>query len=129
MTLLDTHVWIWWVADRARLSRKAAHAIELAKRLAICDVSLWEAAMLIAKGRLLVDRDPREWLEQASAAPRLEVVPIRPIIAVRSTQLGHAFHGDPADRLIVATALVEGAPLVTKDERIRGWTAVQTIWT
>ena len=128
MTLLDTHAWIWWVADRAKLSRKAAHAIGEAKRLAICDVSLWEAAMLIAKGRLLVDRDPRDWLEQASAAPGLDVVPIRPIIAVRSTHLGHAFHGDPADRLIVATALVEGAPVVTKDERIREYEAVQSIW-
>ena len=128
MTILDTHAWIWWVADRARLSRKAKAAIENDRRLGVCDISLWEVAMLVAKGRLSVDRDLREWIEQASAVPGIEIIPIRPSIAVRSTQLGRNFHGDPADRLIVATALVESAKLVSKDEEIRRYPAVVTIW-
>jgi PIN domain nuclease of toxin-antitoxin system len=126
--VLDTHAWVWWAADRARLSRRARSAIESERRLAVSDVSLWEVAMLVAKGRLRLDRSPTDWLEHAASLDRLEVVPIRPGIAVRSTQLGHAFQGDPADRLIVATALVEGASLVTKDDRIRTAAAVTTVW-
>jgi PIN domain nuclease of toxin-antitoxin system len=126
--VLDTHAWVWWAADRSRLSRRARSAIEAERRLAISDVSVWEVAMLVAKGRLRLDRSATDWLEHAAALDRLEVVAIRPGIAVRSTQLGHAFQGDPADRLIVATALVEGASLVTKDDRIRASPAVATIW-
>ena len=84
--------------------------------------------MLVSKGRLRVDRDLREWLEEASSFPTLEVIPVRPSIAVRSTQLGREFQGDPADRLIAATAIVESARLVTKDEQIRAYPAVTSIW-
>jgi PIN domain nuclease of toxin-antitoxin system len=126
--VLDTHAWVWWVADRPRLSRKARAAIEGDGRLAISGISLWEVATLVSKGRLRLDRDPTDWLTQASALPGLEVVPIRPPIAVLSTQLGRAFPGDPADRLVVATAILEAAPLVTKDERILGYQGVRAIW-
>jgi PIN domain nuclease of toxin-antitoxin system len=128
MIVLDTHAWVWWAADRGKLSRKARAAIESERRRAIADISVWEVAMLIAKGRLRVDRDPAEWLGHASALENLEVIPIRPAIAIRSTQLGHSFQGDPADRLVVATALAEGASLVSKDDRIRGYPPVTTIW-
>ena len=128
VTILDTHAWIWWTADRAQLSRKAKNAIENDRRLGVCDISLWEVAMLVAKGRLRIDRDVREWLDQAASLPRIEIVQIRPAIAVRSTQLGRDFQGDPADRLIVATAITETARLVTKDERIRSYPAVTAVW-
>jgi PIN domain nuclease of toxin-antitoxin system len=108
--------------------RRARSAIEAERRLAVSDVSFWEVGMLVAKGRLRLDRSATDWLEHAAAIDRLEVVAMRPGIAVRSTQLGHAFQGDPADRLIVATAIVEGACLVTKDDRIRASSAVTTIW-
>lgn len=128
MTILDTHAWIWWAADKAQLSRKARSAIENDRRLGICDISLWEVAMLVAKGRLRIDRDVREWIEQASSLPGIEIIPIRPAIAVRSTQLGREFQGDPADRLIVATAMTETARVVTKDDRIRAYPAVTAVW-
>lgn len=128
MILLDTHAWVWWVADRKKLSRSAVRAIEADKRRAISDVSLREVAALVAKGRLLVDRELRGWLEQASSAEGFGVIPIRPAIAARSVQLGREFHGDPADQIIAATALVEAIPLVTKDEKIRAYSPVATIW-
>ncbi len=126
--LLDTHAWVWWVADRKRLSKPALRAIEAEKRRAISDVSLREVASLVSKGRLLIDRELREWLEAATAAAEIEIVPIRPSIAARSVQLGREFHGDPADQIIVATAVVDAIPLVTKDDKIRAYPAVTTIW-
>ena len=128
MILLDTHAWVWWVADRKKLSKPALRAIEAEKRRAICDVSLREVASLVSKGRLLIDRELREWLEAATSAAEIEIVPIRPSIAARSVQLGREFHGDPADQIIVATAVVDAIPLVTKDEKIRAYPGAVTIW-
>lgn len=84
--------------------------------------------MLTTRGRLRLDRDVFEWLEQALALPRVELVGITPEIAVGSTRLGSHFHHDPADQLIAATALALRAPLVTRDERIRDHREVQTVW-
>lgn len=128
MIVLDTHAWVWWVADAAKLSAAARKAIEGDPRRAISSISLWEVATLVSKGRLLLDRDAREWLEAASSVDGMEVVPLRPAIAVRSTQLGRVFHDDPADRLIVATAMTESARLVTKDARIRAYPGVVSVW-
>ena len=128
MILLDTHAWVWWVADRKKLSKPALRAIESEKRRAISDVSLREVAALVSKGRLLIDRELREWLEAATAAAAIDVIPIRPSIAARSVQLGREFHGDPADQIIVATAVVDAIPLVTKDDKIRAYRGVTSIW-
>jgi PIN domain nuclease of toxin-antitoxin system len=67
-------------------------------------------------------------LEQALALPKMELVPLTPPIAVKATQLGNDFPGDPADRVIVATAILESAPLVTKDSKIRKYSAVTSVW-
>jgi PIN domain nuclease of toxin-antitoxin system len=90
-------------------------------------VSCFEIAAAVAKGQITLDRGTLEWLQQPLAAPRLELLPLTPAIVVKSTMLGR-FHGDPADRLIVATAILESAMLVTKDQRIRKYEAVSTIW-
>ncbi len=84
--------------------------------------------MLVEHGRIGFDRDPLEWIEQALALRKVELLPLTPQVAVRSTQLGAGFHFDPADRLIVATALLLRAPLVTRDRRIRGYRPVQSVW-
>jgi PIN domain nuclease of toxin-antitoxin system len=126
--VIDTHVLIWWLSDPARLGRRAARALKTAKRVALADVSLWELAMLEARGRIALDRPALEWLQTALRDPRLEVVPLTPSIAVQSTRLGALFHPDPADRLIVATAMVEAVPLLTADARIRDWGGVPTLW-
>lgn len=128
MILLDTHAWLWWVADPSKLSRKAYAEIKRADRIGISAISCLEVATAAAKGRISIDRGVLDWLEQALAQPAVELLPLTPAISVKATQLGAAFHGDPADRIIVATALLEAAVLVTKDARILNYAAVPTIW-
>jgi PIN domain nuclease of toxin-antitoxin system len=125
--VLDTHAWIWWASDPVRLGRRGRAAIEAADRIGVPAVCCFEVAAAAARGRINLDRSPREWLEQALALPRVQLLPLTPAVAVKATQLG-AFHGDPADRLIVATTLVEAATLVTKDRNIRGYPTVASVW-
>lgn len=127
MIVIDTHAWIWWASDPSRLGRRARAAIESADRVGVPSVCCFEVAAAASRGRISLDRDPLEWLEQALALPRAELLPLTPRIAVRATRLG-AFHGDPADRLIVATAITESATLVTKDRHIRAYPSVDSVW-
>ena len=83
--------------------------------------------MAVAKGRLTFDREPLAWLREATRQPRVEMISISAEIAVLSTTLP-GFHGDPADRLIVASALDRAAPLATMDRSIRRWKGVSTVW-
>ena len=94
----------------------------------VCAISLWEVAMLVVKRRLVLDRDPLEWMKQALALPRVELMPISPAIAIGAAGLPSAFPGDPADRLIVATALDQRVAIVTRDARIRRFAGVATVW-
>jgi PIN domain nuclease of toxin-antitoxin system len=127
--VLDTHAWLWWVSAPQKLSAKAVAAIEYAKTVGLCPISCWELSTKVATGKLTLDRDLAVWVAQALARPRLEVLPLTPSIATAAGQLGlQGFHGDPADRLIVATALAHGAHLVTKDAAIRTFPAVETVW-
>jgi PIN domain nuclease of toxin-antitoxin system len=116
------------VSRDAKLSRPADKAIRSAKQIGICAISCLEVATAVAKGRIQLDRDPLAWMQQALALDRVELLPISPAIAVQATQLGREFHGDPADRLIVASAILEAAVLVTKDDGIRRYPAVTTVW-
>ena len=118
MIILDTHAWIWWVSDPGRLGRKATRVIRSARALGVAAISCWEVATLVEKGRIRLDRSPLDWIEEALALPRVELFPLTPAVAVRAAQLGPAFPGDPADRLIAATALIQSAPLVTKEVRV-----------
>jgi PIN domain nuclease of toxin-antitoxin system len=128
MIVLDTHAWIWWAAGSRRLPAVARHAIDGATALGVCAISLWEVAMLVAQRRLELDRDALEWVKQALALPRVELVPISPAIAIGAAGLPSAFPGDPADRLIVATALDRRVAIVTRDTRIRQFAGVATVW-
>ena len=84
--------------------------------------------MLVQKGRIEFDRPLLSWIRQALTDSHVELVPLTPEIAVRAAGLGVNFPGDPADRLIVATALESRSPLATKDERLRRWEGVETFW-
>lgn len=128
MILLDTHAWIWWASDPDRLSKNAMEVIDGAGRLFVAAISCWEFAMLVEKGRITIDRNPVDWIERAFEEFSIELLPLTPVVAVRSAQLGRGFHGDPADRQIVATALVHSASLVTRDEKMRDSELVDTIW-
>jgi len=126
--LLDTHVWLWWISKPTSLSRSARNRIAAEPQIGICAISCLEVATLVAKGRISLDRDTLEWLETALAMPRVELIPLTPPISVKATQLGNDFPGDPADRVIAATSILNSASLVTKDSRIRDYAGVTTVW-
>jgi PIN domain nuclease of toxin-antitoxin system len=116
--LLDTHALVWLVQGSDRLGPVARALIEHAARRDdawVAAISAWEIAMLVAKGRLALDRDVDEWLAAVLALPGLRLAPLEATVAVASTRLPGELHGDPADRLIVATARRLAATLVTDD--------------
>lgn len=122
LVLLDTHVWVWLMEGTERLcpaARALISAAAAAGTLRVSAISVWEVAMLEAKGRLTFRQDCRAWVRDALASPGLCLVPLDPDIAVDSTRLPGAVHGDPADRIVTATARALGATLVTADSRIR----------
>ncbi len=128
LIVLDTHVLVWWLNEPKRLSKSAARVIRSSRRIGVPAICTWEFSLLVAKGRLVVDRPALEWLQAALAEARVELLPLTPAIAVQSTRLGASFHGDLADALIVATAQLEAAPLVTKDRKILDYDGVEAIW-
>ena len=131
MILLDTHAWVWWVNDPQELSSAANRAINTAREesaVYVSSMSAWEVALLVAKGRLQLTLDVEDWIIRSEALPFLNFIPVDNRIAVRSTALPGTLHGDPADRIIIASALTLGAAIVTKDERIKRYRHVKTVW-
>jgi PIN domain nuclease of toxin-antitoxin system len=101
-----------------RLRPAARRRIEAAagqQQLWVSAITPWEIGMLVARDRLVLDRDVLDWLQAALALPGIRVAPLEPMVAVASTRLPGHLHGDPAERLIVATARRLGAALVTAD--------------
>lgn len=127
MIVLDTHSWLWWWAEQDGLSRKARHHIEKADAIGISAISCWEVAMLVRKGRIDLDYPAGFWVDVALSAPRVSLLQLTPSIAVAAAELEWD-NGDPSDRIIVATAMVHDAPLVTKDRRIHTFPGVRAIW-
>jgi PIN domain nuclease of toxin-antitoxin system len=119
--LLDTHVWIWLMEGSLELNRKQQKIINEAAQhsvVGIAAISVWETAMLVEKGRIKLEKPVLAWVQEALALPGIELKALSPEIAVESTQLPNGFHGDPADRLIVATARMHRLILLTRDQRI-----------
>ncbi len=128
MMVLDTHAWIWWISESDKLSKRAQESIQTSNFLGIPAISCWEVAMLVSKQRLELSMDVQAWINLALQRPKLKLLPLTPEISVLSTRLPGNFHGDPADRLIVATSLVCDASLISKDEKIRTWPYLDVIW-
>jgi PIN domain nuclease of toxin-antitoxin system len=128
--LLDTCVLIFDALTPERLSAPAKDALgrgEEQGSLACADISLWEIAMFVSKGRLDPGTDSATFCRLALDARGAQVLPITPEIAMESTRIDLP-QGDPADRLIAATAIVQGAVLITVDERLRDCSALNTVW-
>jgi PIN domain nuclease of toxin-antitoxin system len=100
----------------------------MAKGFGVAAISLWEVAMLAEKHRISLDAETLQWLREATVAADVAIFDLTVEIAARAVALPSQVGRDPVDRLIVATAIEYGAPLVTKDERIRRAKLVETIW-
>lgn len=129
--LLDTHIWLWWLLGQSELAPKERAALdELAAAgtpPGLSAISLWEAQMLAAKGRLKIDEPLTHWLATAVSAESVTLLPMDVAVILALDSLPSGFHGDPADRIIVATARAHGLPLATRDANIRRSRAVK-VW-
>jgi PIN domain nuclease of toxin-antitoxin system len=131
MVVLDTCAWLWMCSEPKKLSPAAREVVGREKKgdgLVVSIMSAWEIAKLVQKGKLAFSVSCREWIDGAVRADGVVMHPLDPDICVESTELPGAFHGDPADQLIVATARLLGAPVVTADQKIRTYPHVPTIW-
>jgi PIN domain nuclease of toxin-antitoxin system len=128
VVVLDTHVLVYDALEPKRLSARARRALEGAHGpLAASDISLWEIAMLISKGRLDPGADAASFIEKIVEARSLRILPISPQIAVLA-QADEYAHGDPADRIIAATARAHGTVLVSADAQLRRLRSIKVLW-
>ena len=131
MIVLDTHALVWWVTGDDLLSKKAKSLIErerLEGEIIVSAISAWEITLLLKQERLVLSMDVTRWLATVSEIEGLRFLPIDVDLASKSVELPGTFHKDPADRMIVATARKLAVPLVTKDEKIRAYPHVRTVW-
>lgn len=129
MILLDTHVLVWLALEPKKLSKKAKDAISNARKnslLAVAGITLWEMAWLVESGRIETTTSVESFVRECAA--KVRVIPITPEIAARAVHFPDSYPKDPQDRLIGATALVEGIPLVTHDRLIQRSRLVPVVW-
>jgi len=129
---LDTHALVWWVSAPARIPARARRlidgAVDSGSPIAVSSICIWEVAMLVERGRLELRVPVDAWIASVEAVPFLQFIPVDNRIAFRAVGLEGFTHRDPADRMILATALGLGATLVTADTRLHAFGAVKTVW-
>ncbi len=129
--LFDTHAWIWWHTAPEKLSsnvRGIVAGLEPDDRLFLSAISVWEVAKLVEKNRFRLSVGIDVWIQQALDMPRLQLAPLSPEIAIESTRLPSPFHDDPADQIIVASARLCDATILTVDRLISAYAHVRTLW-
>ncbi len=127
--LLDTHAWVWWRSDPGQLSAAAAAAIDAAEELGLSAMSTFEIAAKAVRGKVRLDPNAAAWVADALVHPRLRQLEVSHDIALAAALLDGTWpHGDPVDRVLVATALHFGWPIVSMDGKIRESGLVQVIW-
>jgi PIN domain nuclease of toxin-antitoxin system len=130
MILLDTHVWVWWLTRSGQLSAQERHDLSAAAarhELAISAISLWEAHMLNARARISLPVPFPRWLVEATDPDAVAIIPLEADVVLALDELPAGLHGDPADRIIAATARCKGMPLATWDKALRRSRAIE-IW-
>jgi len=131
MILMDTCAIIWDALQKDALTKKAKAAISKADKngeILICDISIWEIAMLVKRKKLEIDDTAANLVRLFLESRNVTVVPISPKIAELSVNLGPEINNDPADRIIVATSIIKQAPIITADSNIRDARIVETLW-
>lgn len=131
MIVLDTHVLVWFVSSPDKLSRNAQKRIneEIKKNeILISSISIWEIYMLVKKEKIKLSMHPDTWLGKVESLPFIQFIPVDNLIASQSVNLPEPLHNDPADRIIIATALSHGAILITSDRRILNYSHVSSLW-
>lgn len=131
MIVLDTHALIWWINDPDKLSAKARSVVLKAKTqksIYVSSISVWEIAMLVKKERLKLKCKVDEWLRKIESLPFIKFWPVTNKIAFDSVFLSGNPPEDPADKIIISTAINLGYPLISADRKIRRYSKVETIW-
>lgn len=130
MIILDTHTWWWAVSEPEKLSPKAMSIVQETPpgKRGISAISIWEFAMMATRGRIELIGSPKQWLELALSKTGIQVLHIKPDIALDACTLPGDFHKDPCDRIIVATARCNNCALLTADQKILSYRNVSAIW-
>ncbi len=125
LLILDTHIWFWWVINDPKLPSNIAQAIEAdGQSVAIASISIYELVLLIQKGRIVIDLPLEEWLYEATVTTGIKILETNPIIA-RQAALLPFHHGDPLDRIIIATALIHDARVASVDTQFPAYEVLQ----
>lgn len=131
MIVLDTHILIWWIDKPEKLSPNAQKIIEKAtnkQEAIVSSISTWEIYLLMKRGKLELSQDIDIWIHNIEKLPYIQFLPVDNTIAAKSVYLPEPLHKDPADRIIIATALIQGATIITSDHKILKYPHVQSIW-
>jgi PIN domain nuclease of toxin-antitoxin system len=131
VTLLDTHALIWWVNGAPALSARARRTLAAASRTQpalVSAISVFEIATALRRGRLALGRPIERWLDDVASLPEIRMIPVTREIARMAGGFDASVHGDPADRIIAATALSLDAALVSADARLRSVPRLNVIW-
>ena len=131
MIVLDTHAWIWWLTAPEKLNAKTLKLIERNlgnSNVRVSSISVWETAMLVARGKLNFKLDFPSWLNDATSVGGTKFYPVDNAIAYDAVNLPGIFHADPADRIIVATSLKLNATLVSGDQKIQDYSYAKVAW-
>lgn len=127
--LIDTHIWLWYLGgERGTMSAAALRLLQRAaagRGLLVSDISVWELGTKVAKGRITVAPELSSWLLRAARTPGIHFVPLDREALLASTRLPGEPHGDPADRMLIATAALRSLPLVTADRAIVAYAAAE----